>query len=74
MIKRRKQEDVAGILEFDGRASDDPELLEWIADHRARNGGTIRINRGARGTRVMFSKEADMAFWKTRAEKAQKLR
>ena len=34
MVKRRKQEDIAGILEFDGRSSDDPELLEWIADHR----------------------------------------
>ena len=74
MVKRRKVEEVAGVLEFEGRESDDPELLEWIADHRARNEGTIRISRGAKGTRVMFSKEADMAFWKKRADKAQKLR
>lgn len=73
MVKSRKQEEIAGILEFDGRASDDPELLEWVADHRARNGGTIRISRGAKGTRVMFSKEADMALWKQRAEKRAKL-
>ncbi len=69
MVKRRKQEDIAGILEFEGRSSDDPELLEWVADHKARNGGKIRLSRGAKGTRVMFSKEADMAFWKQRAGK-----
>ncbi len=69
MVKRRKQEDIAGILEFEGRGSDDPELLEWVADHKARNGGKIRVSRGAKGTRVMFSKEADMAFWKQRAGK-----
>lgn len=69
MVKRRKQEDIAGILEFEGRSSDDPELLEWVADHKARNGGKIRVSRGAKGTRVMFSKEADMAFWKQRAGK-----
>ena len=74
MIKRRKEEDVAGILEFDGLSSDDPELLEWVADHKARNGGKIRISRGAKGTRVMFSKDADMAFWKQRAEKSGKPR
>ena len=71
MVKRRKEEDIAGILEFDGRSSDDPQLLEWVADHKARNGGKIRVSRGAKGTRVMFSKEADMAFWKQRAEKGE---
>ena len=69
MVKRRKEEDIVGVLEFDGRSIDDPELLEWVADHKARNGGKIRISRGARGARVMFGKEADLVFWKNREQK-----
>src|ERR1700756_1164099 len=38
VVKRRKEEDIAGILEFEGRSSQDPEFLEWLADHKARNG------------------------------------
>ncbi len=72
MVKRRKEEDIAGILEFDGRRSDDPEFLEWVADHKARNGGKIRISQGGKGVRVMFSKDADMAFWQRRSEAATK--
>ena len=72
MVKRRKEDDPAGILEFEGRTAEDPELVEWLADHRARNGGKIRVSKGGRGVRVMFSKESDMLFWKQRSEKADK--
>ena len=72
MVKRRKEEDIAGVLEFEGRINEDPELLEWLDDHKAQNGGKIRVSQGAKGVRVMFSKEADMALWKARSEQAAK--
>jgi hypothetical protein len=68
MVKRRKQEDAVGVLEFEGRSSDDPTFTQWLADHKARNGGKLRVSKGATGVRVMFSKEADMAFWKDRSD------
>jgi hypothetical protein len=68
MAKRRKEEEVVGVLEFEGRTSEDPELLEWLADHRARNGSKVRISQGGKGVRVMFSKEADMTYWKARSD------
>ena len=68
MVRRHKEEEIAGILEFEGRGTEDPVLLEWLADHRARNGGKIRVSQGGKGTRVMFSKAADMAFWQQRSE------
>ena len=74
MVKRRKEEDIAGILEFDGRRAEDPEFMEWLADHKARNGGKIRVSQGGKGVRVMFSREADMAFWKARFERSTKAR
>lgn len=72
MVKRRKEEDIAGVLEFEGMTSEDPELVAWLAEHRARNGGKIRVSRGGKGVRVAFAKEADMAFWKARTEQAGK--
>jgi hypothetical protein len=72
VVKRRKEEDIAGILEFDGRAAEDPEFLEWLADHKSRNGGKIRVSQGGKGVRVMFSKDADMAFWQRRSEASLK--
>jgi hypothetical protein len=72
MVKRVKQEDMAGVLEFEGRTSDDPEFKGWMEDHKARNGGRVRVSLGAKGVRVMFGKEADMAHWKARADKAEK--
>ena len=72
MTKRRKEEEVVGVLEFEGRTSDDPELLEWLADHRARNGAKVRVSQGGKGVRVMFSKEADMAYWKARSDQLAK--
>lgn len=72
MVKRRKEEDIAGILEFEGLAASDPEFLEWQADHKARNGAKIRVSQGGKGVRVMFAKDADMAFWKQRSEKSLK--
>lgn len=70
MVKRRKEEEVVGVLEFEGRTSEDPEFMEWMADHKARNGGKIRVSQGGKGVRVMFGKEADMALWKARSEQA----
>ena len=72
MVKRRKEEEVVGVLEFEQRTSEDPEFVEWMADHRARNGGKVRVSQGGKGVRVMFSKEADMAYWKERSELAAK--
>jgi hypothetical protein len=68
MVKRRKQEDIAGVLEFEGRTSEDPEVIAWLAEHKARKGGKIRVSQGGKGVRLMFSDEADMASWKARAE------
>lgn len=72
MVKRRKEEDIAGILEFEGRSSQDPEFQEWLADHKARNGGKIRVSQGGKGVRVMFSKNADMVLWQRRSEASTK--
>ena len=72
MVKRRKEEDIAGVLEFHGRTSEDPEVVAWLAEHKAQNGGKIRVSRGGKGVRVAFSKEADMALWKARSEQAGK--
>ncbi|WP_156963753.1 hypothetical protein [Muricoccus aerilatus] len=68
MVKRRKQEEIAGVLEFAGSSAEDPTFKRWVAEHRAQNGGNLRMSKGATGVRVMFSKEADMIFWKERSE------
>ena len=70
MVKRRKQEDIAGVLEFEGRTSEDPEIMAWLAEHRARKGGNVRVSQGGTGVRVMFSEASDMASWKARTEQA----
>ena len=72
MVKRRKQEEIVGVLEFDGKTSEDPEVLKWLADHKSHNGGKILVSRGVKGVRVAFSKEADMAHWKARSDQAAK--
>jgi hypothetical protein len=50
----------------------DPEVIKWLAEHKARNGGKIRVSRGSTGVRVAFSKEADMALWQARSERGGK--
>jgi len=72
MVKRRKEEEIVGVLEFEGRTSEDPEVVKWLAEHKARNGGKIRMSRGSTGMRVAFSKEADMALWRARSERGGK--
>jgi hypothetical protein len=72
MVKRRKEEDIAGVLEFEGRTADEPEFVTWLADHRARKGGKVRVSKGGTGVRVAFSEAADMAWWKARSEQAAK--
>ncbi|WP_426954249.1 hypothetical protein [Muricoccus radiodurans] len=74
MVKRRKQEQVVGVLEFAGYDSDDSTFKQWVAEHRTQNGGSIRVSKGATGVRVMFGREADMAFWKARFETEVKAR
>ena len=44
MVKRRKEEDIAGVIEFEGRSADDPEFASWLAEHRARKGGKVRVS------------------------------
>jgi hypothetical protein len=68
MVKRRKEEEIVGVLEFAGRTSEDPEVVKWMAEHKAQNGGKIRVSKGSTGLRVAFSKAADMALWQARSE------
>ena len=72
MVKRRKEEEIVGVLEFAGKTSEDPEVMKWLADHKARNGGKIRVGRGSTGVRVAFSKAADMALWQSWSEQGGK--
>lgn len=74
MAKRIKEEPAAGVLEFAGRTKDDPQIVEWLADHRSRNGGKLRVSLGGTGVRVAFNKQADLDFWKERADKFSKAR
>ncbi len=68
MVKRVKHEEPVGTLEFEGRNEENPTFIGWLADHKARNGGKIRISKGARGVRVMFSKQSDLDFWRQQSE------
>jgi hypothetical protein len=43
-----------------------------LADHKARNGGKIRVSQGGKGVRVMFSKDADMSLWQRRSDASMK--
>ncbi|HQT79627.1 MAG TPA: hypothetical protein PLD10_21505 [Rhodopila sp.] len=72
MVKRRKEEEIVGVLEFEGRTMEDPEVMQWLAEHKAQNGGKIRVSRGSTGVRVAFSKAADMALWKARPDRRDK--
>ena len=72
MVKRRKEEEIVGVLEFEGKTSEDSEIIKWLAEHKARNGGKIRVSRGSTGVRVAFSKEADMAWWQARSQQGGK--
>ena len=72
MVKRRKEEEIVGVLEFKGKTREDPEVMKWLAEHKVRNGGKIRVSRGSTGVRVAFSKEADMALWRARSEQGGK--
>jgi hypothetical protein len=38
MIKRRKEEEIAGVLEFEGRTGEDSEVKAWLAEHKAQKG------------------------------------
>lgn len=63
MVKRIRQEDMAGALELAGIGKDDPRLQGWLDEHRARNGGKLRVGLGGKGVRILFSREADLRYW-----------
>jgi hypothetical protein len=63
MVKRTKQQDMAGVLELEGIGKDDPRLQRWLEEHRERNGGALRVGLGGRGVRIIFSREADLKYW-----------
>jgi hypothetical protein len=60
------EEEIVGVLEFEGRTSKDPEVMKWLAENKAQNGAKIRVSRGSTGVRVAFSKAADVALWQPR--------
>ena len=33
MVKRRVEEQIAGVLEFEGKQAEDPEFIQWLATH-----------------------------------------
>ncbi len=70
MVKRRKEEETAGVLEFKGMTSEDSNFTAWLAEHKAAKRGKMRIAQGGTGVRVMFSDASDMAMWSARAEQA----
>ena len=72
MVKRRKEPEIAGVLEFEGLTRESPTIIGWLADHKAQSGGLIRVSQGAKGVRLIFGKEADLASWKKRAEQLGK--
>ncbi len=72
MVKRRKEEDIAGVLEFAGLTAEDPEFGTWLAEHRSRKGGKVRVSKGGTGVRVVFSEAADLSWWQRRSDKAAK--
>jgi hypothetical protein len=65
MVKRIREEGMAGALEFEGISKDDPQLHAWLDEHRARNGGKIRLGLGGKGVRVMFARDADLQYWRS---------
>ena len=50
MVKRRKEEEIAGVLEFEGLRKEAPEFAAWLAEHKMRNGGKVRVDRHMSGT------------------------
>ena len=64
MVKRIREEEIAGVLEFAGLTSEDPDFVRQMQDHKDRNGGKVRVAKGMSGVRVSFSKEADMHSWR----------
>ncbi len=69
-MTRRKVEDIAGVVEFRGMTRDSPEIVRWLAEHRSRGGGTVRLSQGATGCRVALGTEADLAKWQERMRSA----
>ncbi len=72
MVKRRKEEEIAGVLEFAGISAEDADFAQQMQEHKERNGGKLRVGKGVSGVRVMFSKEADLQTWRIWSERARK--
>ena len=47
MVRRQKEAEIAGVLEFEGRTSEDPEFQGWLADHRLGTAGRSGSARAA---------------------------
>jgi hypothetical protein len=55
MVKDIKEKGMAGALEFENFRKDDPQLQVRLEEHRARNGGKLRVGLGGKGVRVACS-------------------
>lgn len=71
MVKRIKEEGMAGALELEGMGKDDPRLQAWLDEHRARNGGKVRVGLGGKGVRVMFARDADLQYWRSHYQRVR---
>lgn len=63
-MKRRKQDEIVGVIEFPGTTRESPAIMDMMAEQKPHNVGKIRVSQGGTGCRVAFSSQADLERWR----------